>query len=172
MGLFHTGMKKNNFASFCIQVRHVLHIKRCLFSNPGWICFPAVRIFCFTSRKVLLGAGNIAASQFILSPPIGVSKMPSYTRRPIFHYFLRKDERRPRMTRRKEKAMEPEFSVSANALSSFKSSVGEPNPNPNPKGSERFEGSGSESDQTVRIRIRKDPKANFYVVKQVQKGKL
>jgi hypothetical protein len=37
--------------------------------------------------------------------------MPTLVRPPIFRYFLRKDEQRRRMTRRKEKMMEPEKKV-------------------------------------------------------------
>jgi hypothetical protein len=38
-------------------------------------------------------------------------RMPTLAKPPIFRYFLRKDEQRRRMTRRKEKMMEPEKKV-------------------------------------------------------------
>ncbi len=56
----------------------------------------------------LVGDGSVL--QLRLGRPAG-RRMPTYMRRPIFRYFLRKDERRIRMTRRSEKAMEPESKV-------------------------------------------------------------
>ncbi len=81
---------------------------------------------CLTNWQGLVGFFPLRPN-FLLNQPINpagswwrwlisvntwsLNRMPTYSRRPIFRYFLRKDERRPRMTRRKEKAMEPECAV-------------------------------------------------------------